>query len=81
MIKTPIIYSTNTGALYDNEGDVIGYDLNTNTESEIVKRINAHDDLVKSLQDMVEIVGANYCSNMETKRKYKKAREQLEKCK
>ena len=34
---------------------------------EVVKRINMHDELVKSLHDMVEIVGSNFCQNMEIK--------------
>lgn len=48
---------------------------------EVVKRINMHDELVKSLHDMVEVVGGNFCQNMEIKRKYKVARELLERCK
>ena len=48
---------------------------------EIVKRINIHDELVSALRDMVEIVGGNFCQNMEIKRKYKIARELLERCK
>jgi len=48
---------------------------------EVVKRINMHDELVKSLHDMVEVVGGNFCQNMEIKRKYKIARELLERCK
>ena len=35
-------------------------------------------DLLQSLRDMVEIVGANFCSNHDVKRKYKIARELLE---
>ena len=35
-------------------------------------------DLLQSLRDMVEIVGANFCSNQDVKRKYKIARELLE---
>ena len=38
----------------------------------------ANKDLLKSLQDMVEIVGANFCSNQAVKHKYKIARELLE---
>ena len=34
--------------------------------------------LLQSLRDMVEIVGANFCSNQDVKRKYKIARELLE---
>ena len=47
---------------------------------EIAKRINMHDELVKSLHNMVEVVGGNFCQNMEIKRKYKIARELLERC-
>ena len=35
--------------------------------------------ILQSLRDMVEIVGANFCSNQDVKRKYKIARELLEK--
>ena len=38
----------------------------------------ANKDLLQSLQDMVEIVGANFCSSQDVKRKYKIARELLE---
>ena len=41
----------------------------------------ANKDLLQSLQDMVEIVGANFCSSQDVKRKYKIARELLEKAK
>lgn len=34
--------------------------------------------ILQSLRDMVEIVGANFCSNQDVKRKYKIARELLE---
>ena len=34
--------------------------------------------MLQSLRDMVEIVGANFCSNQDVKRKYKIARELLE---
>ena len=34
--------------------------------------------LLQSLRDMIEIVGANFCSSQEVKRKYKIARELLE---
>ena len=49
--------------------------------NEAVKRINMHAELVSALRDMVEIVGGNFCQNMEIKRKYKIARELLERCK
>lgn len=35
-------------------------------------------DLLQSLRDMVEIVGANFCSSQDVKQKYKIARELLE---
>ena len=35
-------------------------------------------ELLQSLRDMVEIVGANFCSSQDVKRKYKIARELLE---
>ena len=38
----------------------------------------ANQVLLQSLRDMVEIVGANFCSNQDVKRKYKIARELLE---
>ena len=79
MIKTPIIYSAKSWSICDSNGDIIAYDVNANTGGEAVNRINMHDELVKSLRDMVEIVGSNFCSNMETKCKYKQARELLEK--
>ena len=81
MIKTPIAYSAKSWSICDLNGDIIAYDVNADTGGEVVNRINMHDELVKSLLDMAEIVGANFCSNMETKRKYKQARELLEKCK
>ena len=48
---------------------------------EVVKRINMHDELVKSLQFLTGIVGGNFCQDMVIKRKYKIARELLERCK
>ena len=38
----------------------------------------ANKDLLQSLRDMVEIVGANFCSSQDVKLKYKIARELLE---
>ena len=35
-------------------------------------------DVLQSLRDMVEIVGSNFCSNQDVKRKYKIARDLLE---
>ena len=85
MIKTPVSYDENELIYYpqihDADGDYLFEAMDTDTAKEIVKRINTHDELVKSLHDMVEIVGSNFCQNMEIKRKYKIARELLERCK
>jgi len=48
---------------------------------EASKRINAYDDLTRSLKDMVEIVGSNFCSNKDIKLSYRNARELLERLK
>ena len=78
MIKTPVArHAMFTSSFVD----VLGCFLDDNGIDEAAKRINMHDELVKSLGDMVEIVGGNFCQNMEIKRKYKDARELLEKCK
>ena len=78
MINYPVHYDEELGGIYDKSCHFI-CDVSSKTHgNEIVKRINIHDELVKSLQDMVEIVGANFCSNQDVKRKYKIARELLE---
>ena len=88
MIKTPISKSTDYDDefiydvdLFDKNGDYVCLSANESTADELVKVVNAHDELVKSLRDMVEIVGSNFCQNIEIKRKYKIARELLEKLK
>ena len=85
MIKTPVSYDENELIYYpqihDADGDYLFEAMDTDTAKEIVKRINMHDELVSALLDMVEIVGGNFCQNMEVKRKYKIARELLERCK
>lgn len=87
MIKTPVSYDDSENVFYpypqveDANGSFIFECKDKQVAQEIVKRINMHDDLIKSLLDMVEIVGGNFCQNMEIKRKYKEARELLEKCK
>ena len=85
MIKTPVSYDENELIYYpqihDADGDYLFEAMDTDTAKEIVKRINMHDELVSALCDMVEIVGGNFCQNMEIKRKYKIARELLEQCK
>lgn len=78
MIKTPV---TRHDVFTSSFVDKFGLFLDDKSLEEAAKRINMNDELVKSLQDMVEIVGCNFCQNMEIKRKYKEARELLEKCK
>jgi hypothetical protein len=78
MIKTPV---TRHDVFTSSFVDKFGSFLDDNEIDDAAKRINMHDELVKSLRDMVEIVGSNFCSNMETKCKYKQARELLEKFK
>lgn len=88
MIKTPISKSTDYDDefiydvdLFDKDGDYVCLSANESTADELVKMVNSYSELVKSLRDMVEIVGSNFCQNMEIKRKYKIARELLEKLK
>lgn len=78
MIKTPV---TRHDVFTSSFVDKFGCFLDDKEIEDAANRINMHDELVKSLQDMVEIVGCNFCQNMEIKRKYKEARELLEKCK
>ena len=78
MIKTPVArHAMFTSSFVD----VLGCFLDDNGMDEAAKRINMHDDLVKSLQFLTGIVGGNFCQDMVIKRKYKEARELLEKCK
>ena len=81
MINYPVHYDEELGGICDKSCHFICVVSSKANGYEMVKRINMHDELVKSLQDMVEIVGGNFCQNMEIKRKYKEARELLEKCK
>lgn len=86
MIKTPVsTYFDKDVYPYpqidDADSNFISECNKEDTAKEIVKRINMYDELVKSLHDMIEIVGSNFCQNMEIKRKYKIARELLGRCK
>ena len=89
MIKTPVsvgIATINSMTGWCNVRTIVDVNMSpiNNSNEELVeaeKRINMHDELVKSLHDMVEIVGSNFCQNMEIKRKYKVARELLDRCK
>jgi len=87
MIKTPVSYDETATVFYpypqidDADGEFLFEVKDKEAAKEIVKLINMHDELVRSLRGMVEIVGSNFCQNMEIKRKYKIARELLERCK
>lgn len=87
MIKTPVSVGSvgtsnyHTSSCYPLLLDANFKPLSNGGAIEAAKRINMHDELIKSLRDMVEIVGVNFCQNMEIKRKYKVARELLERCK
>ena len=85
MIKTPVELGHRLNCIIDADGNVIAYDVDyKGGGQEIVKRINLHGELVKSLREMVEIVVANFCSNQEIKQKYRSAFNlinDLEKCK
>ena len=78
MIKTPV---TRHDVFTSSFVDKLGLFLDDKSLEEAAKRINMHDDLVKSLQFLTGIVGGNFCQDMVIKRKYKEARELLEKCK
>ena len=92
MIKMPVHAATElddeddityTGEIYDDNGNSICV-ADIDLVDEIVIRINLHGELVKSLREMVEIVGSNFCSNQEIKQKYRSAFNlinYLEKCK
>ena len=94
MINTPVHVSDDglddddnviyESYVFDQNGDLVCEADSPEFAIEIVKRINLHDELVKSLREMVEIVGSNFCSNQEIKQKYRKAFDlinDLEKCK
>jgi hypothetical protein len=67
--------------IQESDGTLIGDFVTTDLAIEGAKRINMHDELVKSLQFLTGIVGGNFCQDMVIKRKYKEARELLEKYK
>ena len=77
-IKTPVKYEQKSASIFDSDGRQVGAYIPEEQGDELAKRINMHGELVKSLRDMVEIVGANFCSSQDVKRKYKIARELLE---
>ena len=75
MINTPIKrHETFTSSFCDKYGRF----LDDDRLNEAVIIVNNHNTLVQSLRDMVEIVGANFCSSQDVKLKYKIARELLE---
>ena len=87
MIKTPVSKSADYDDefiydvdLFDADGNYICLSASEFFADELTKIINNHYQLIKALSDMVEIVGGNFCQNMEIKRKYKEASQLLEKC-
>ena len=85
MIKTPVsTYFDKDVYPYpqidDADSNFISECNKEDTAKEIVKRINMHDELVKSLRDMFELAGmANY--NAEWSERYLTAEKLLERCK
>ena len=85
MIKTPVsTYFDNDVYPYpqidDADSNFISECNKEDTAKEIVKRINMHDELVKSLRDMFELAGmANY--NAGWSERYLTAEKLLERCK
>lgn len=75
MINTPIKrHEIFTSSFCDKYGRF----LDDDRLNEAVIIVNNHNALVQSLRDMVEIVGANFCSSQDVKQKYKIACELLE---
>ena len=88
MIKTPVGRSNDTDShfiysqdIFDADGSHICEAIDDEMTDNLIEIINSHRDLYSSLKDMVEIVGSNFCQNMEIRRKYKEARILLEKLK
>ena len=85
MIKTPVsTYFDKDVYPYpqidDADSNFISECNKEDTAKEIVKRINMHDELVKSLRDMFELAGmANY--NAGWSERYLTAEKLLERCK
>ena len=78
------LYIPHSKFVFDKNGDFVCEADSPQLALEISKRINFHYELIKSLRDMVEIVGSNFCSNQEIKQKYRKAFKlinDLEECK
>ena len=70
MINTPIKrHETFTSSFCDKYGRF----LDDDQLNEAVIIVNNHNVLVQSLRDMVEIVGANFCSSQDVKQKYRAA--------
>ena len=88
MIKMPVGRSNDTDSkfiysqdIFDADGAHICEAIDDEMTDKLIEIINSNSDLYSSLKDMVEIVGSNFCQNMEIKRKYKIARNLLEKLK
>jgi len=86
MIKTPVSVGSigtsnyHTGSCYPLLIDANFKPLSNGAAKEAAKRINMHDELVKSLRDMFELAGAaRYDSAWHGR--YLKAEQLLESCK
>lgn len=81
MIKTPVKRCIVSDNIVDSQGNWIAklYDLGADAD-EVVKRINMHDELVKSLRDMFELAGKAYFDR-EWKDRYEQVELLLERCK
>lgn len=88
MIKMPVGRSNDADShfiysqdIFDADGSHICEAIDDEMTDKLIEIINSHHDLYSNLKDMVEIVGSNFCQNMEIRRKYKEARILLEKLK
>ena len=61
MIKTPV---TRHDVFTSSFVDKFGCFLDDKSLEDAAKRINMHDELVKALSMMTEVVGGNFCQNM-----------------
>lgn len=84
MIKTPVSYDERFDYLVESDGRDIAYGIHPGVADEIVKRINMHDELVKSLTEMCEMwLFICECNGYDENHmnQYKLSKELLERCK
>ena len=85
MIKTPVKRCIVTDNVTDSNGNLIAKlcDIGSDAD-EVVKRINTHDEIVKSLTEMCEMwLFVCECNGYDENHmnQYKSAKELLERCK